>query len=216
MEKKFLITRPKHDLTMKYLHQWSGEILKFAKKRNIDFSDFEGENANRENVQKFLKKQKPKLVVFNGHGNPKMICGHNNKPLIVSDKNEEFLESKISYAISCDAASDLGLKIVKKGGETFIGYEGPFGFVRDGSRECNPSKDKLAKPFKKVSNTIIKEIIKGKSVEKSIKKSKKTTSELLKKYSLEETEPGHKEIRFWLFWNRHFLRIFGNSEAKFK
>lgn len=215
MKRKFLITRPLHDLTVKYLHEWSREVLKFADKKNIDYSDFEGEDANRKNVEKFLEKQDPGLVVFNGHGSPKMICGHEDEPLIVGDENEKLLNSKITYSISCDAASDLGRRIVEKGGETFIGYEGPFGFVRDANRECIPSTDKIAEPFKQVSNTIIRNLLKGNSAEGSVEKSRKLTSELLNEYSKSDTEPGYKEIRFWLFWNRYFLRLIGNPKAKF-
>ena len=77
----------------------------------------------------------------------------NTEPQI--ETNESLLNSKITYAVSCEAAGDLGKKIVEKGGKAFIGYEGPFGFVHDANRECTPSKDKLAEPFKNVSNTIV-------------------------------------------------------------
>ena len=65
---KFLITRPNHDDRVSYLHNWGKEILLFADKNNIKYSDFEGKEANRNEVTKFLQKQNPKLVLFNGHG----------------------------------------------------------------------------------------------------------------------------------------------------
>ena len=96
---KFLITRPKHEITVAYLFYWSQEILDFAAKRNIGFTDFKGKKANKNNVEKYLGKQKPRLVVFNGHGNATMICGHDDEPLIIRDKNENLLSSKIVYAV---------------------------------------------------------------------------------------------------------------------
>jgi len=215
MSRKFLITRPRHEYGVTYLFYWSEEILRFAKKNNISFSDFKDKKANRKNVEKYLKKQDPKLVIFNGHGSPTMICGHEDEPLIVSNENESLLNSKTTYAISCEAAADLGKRIVEKDGKAFIGYEGPFGFIYDASKECTPLKDKLAKPFKNVSNTIVISILKGNSIEKAVGKSKHLTSELIRKYSTSDSEPGYKEIRFWLFWNRYFLRVIGNPATKF-
>ena len=69
----FLITRPTHDSAVSYLHSWSRSVLDFAREKNISVSDFNGEKANRNEVSKFLAKQKPKFVVFNGHGSPTTV-----------------------------------------------------------------------------------------------------------------------------------------------
>ena len=213
--KKFLITRPTHEIRVTYLFHWGKEILEFAKKKSINFTDFKNGKANRKDVEKYLKKQNPRLVLFNGHGNTSMICGHDDEPLIISNENEDLLNSKITYAIVCDAAKKLGKNAVKKGCDAFIGYEGPFGFVRDASRECNPFKDKFAEPFKEISNIIVTSLLKGDSVEESVEKSKHLTSELIKKYSTSDAEPGFKDIRFWLFWDKFFLNFIGDPTAKF-
>lgn len=210
-----LITRPRHDYRVSYLFYWGEEILEFAKKNNLRITDFKDDNANKENVEKYLRKQQPRLVVFNGHGDTTAIYGHKDEPLIVSGENEDLLKSKITYAIACDAAADVGKRIVEKGGDAFIGYENKFCFVHDTSRECTPPKDKLAEPFKNVSNTIVISLLKGNPVGESIDKSKRLTSELIRKYSTSDSEPGYAEIRFWLFWNRFFLRGIGNLMATF-
>jgi len=215
MTSDFLITRPKHDIVVTYLSKWSKEVLDFAKNKNIKFTDFEAEQANRKNVEKYLKKQNPRLVVFNGHGNATMICGHKDEPLIVSNENEKLLKSKITYAVACDAAKELGKNAVKKDCEAFIGYDGPFGFVRDASRECTPQKDKFAEPFKKISNVIVTSLLCGDSVKTSVEKSQHLTSELIGKYSTSDAEPGYKDVRFWLFWDKFFLKVIGVSTAKF-
>lgn len=209
------MTRPNHEIRVTYLFHWGKEILNFAKKRNINFSDFKDGKANKKDVEKYLRKQNPRMIVFNGHGNATMICGHEDEPLIISNENEDLLSSKIAYAIACDAAKKLGKDAVKKGCDAFIGYEGPFGFVRDASRECNPSKDKFAKPFKQVSNVIVTSLLKGSSVKESVEKSKRLTSELIKEYSTSDAESGHKDVRFWLFWDKFFLKFIGNPMAKF-
>jgi hypothetical protein len=106
--RKFLITRPNHDTTVTYLFQWSEEILRFCNKNNISFSVFQGEDANKKNVENYLEKQMPKFVMFNGHGDARTIYGHDDEPLVTSGKNEDVLESKIVYSVSCESAAELG------------------------------------------------------------------------------------------------------------
>lgn len=215
MTSTFLIIRPQHDIVVNYLFYWSKEILDFANNKNIKFTNFEGEKASRENVEKYLRKQNPRLLVFNGHGTPAFVCGHKDEPLIICNENDDLLNSKIIYAISCDAAKELGKNAVEKGCEAFIGYEGPFGFVRDKNREGTPQKDNFASPFKETSNIIVTSILDGRSVKESVEKSKQLAIQLIKKYSVSDVEPGYREVRFWLFWNRTFLKVTGKENAKF-
>lgn len=138
MKSRFLITRPRHDPIVTYLFHWGEEIIKLAKNKNILFSDFRDEKANRLNVEQFLEVQNPRLVVFNGHGDAETICGHGDKPIIKKDDNEKLLESKIVYAIACDAARELGKSAVKNGCDAFVGYENIFGFAVDSTRIGTP------------------------------------------------------------------------------
>ncbi len=71
-----LITRPNHDTTTAYLSKWSEHLINAAKKRGIPCSDFKGQKAAREEVEKFLAKQNPALVVLNGHGSDDAVCGN--------------------------------------------------------------------------------------------------------------------------------------------
>lgn len=215
LNRSFLITRPQHEKVVSYLFCWAEEILKFAKDNNIKFYDLKGEKAIRDIVSSYIKKQEPKLVIFNGHGTPTTINGHKDKMLIESDVNEDLLVSKIIYAVSCDSAADLGKKAVQKGAETFIGYDGPFSFVNDANKECKPEGDKFAEPFKKTSNEIVISLLKGKTVKETTEKFERLSFDLINKYSMSDAEPGYKEIRFFLFWNKFFYKAIGNPQAVF-
>ncbi len=215
MPKNFLITRPQHERTVTYLYNWSQEILNFAKDNNIKFSDLKGKKANRNGVESYLTKQEPRFVIFNGHGSPNEVDGHQDEPLIIGGENEKLLKSKITYTIACDSATELGKKAVKNGCDSFIGYEGSFCFVHDSNRECNPVKDKLAEPFKKTSNQIVFSILKGQTVKEAVEKSKRLSKKLIKEYSTSDAELSNKEIRFWLFWNMNLLKLLGNESAVF-
>ncbi len=213
---RFFIIRPCHDQAVSYLYSWCEELLHFARSHNVLYSDFQKEKANNAEVTKFLAKQCPKLIMFNGHGNPTTIAGHKNQPLVKMNDNEHLLTNAITYAVACDAAVELGRKVAQQGEETaFIGYEGPFGFVHQPSRECTPAKDKFAVPFKQISNEIIFSLLKESTAQETYHKSQQLCSKLLKKYSLSEADKENETIRFWLFWDKHFQKVLGNKETTF-
>jgi len=215
MSSKFLITRPRHEKTVSYLYHWSEEILKAIRTSSIRYSDFKGPKANRKEIEKYLKKQNPRLVMFNGHGDPNTITGHDNEPIIINGINEALLKKKIVYAVSCDAATKLGKHAITSGCETFIGYTGPFTIVHDAKKECTPTTDKFAQPFKETSNIIPLSLLNGKTPEEAETKFKQLTTKLIREYSTSAAEKVNKEIRFWLFWNSYFLKVHGNKTALF-
>ena len=57
MDSFLLVINPKYDDGTEYLSYYSSLILKEARSKNINAKDFEGKNANRDSVVKFLKKQ---------------------------------------------------------------------------------------------------------------------------------------------------------------
>ena len=214
MNKMILITRPSHDEIVSYLFHWGQEILQFAKDNAVRSHDLSKEKANRNDVESFVASMKPGLIVLQGHGDTNNICGHKDEPIVTLGENENILKSCITYAIACDSAGALGKKVVEDKNTTFIGYEGSFGFIRDATRECNPPKDKYAKPFQEISNLISKEMIRGKTAKEAYEKSQQRCRELIKEYSASDADPANKEIRFWLFWDMQFQRVLGEQNAK--
>ena len=100
MNKTLLITRPKHDVTVHYLFHWSKKIIEQAEKKGIKVLDLKLKRANCKEVVSMLQKKEPSLVFFNGHGNDDCIKGHNDEVLIAAGENDQFLISKIVYALS--------------------------------------------------------------------------------------------------------------------
>jgi len=212
---KFLITRPNHDIVTSYLFYWSKKILDFASKNSIDFIDLRGNKVNKENVESYLKKQNPKLVFFNGHGNDNYIAGFKDKLLIESGKNEELLKNKIIYSLSCNSAKLLGREAVKKGAETFIGYEDSFMLYTDSEREANPIKDKIANSFLQPSNELSISLLKKKTAGESSIISKKAFKIEIEKFSASNSVEGGEMIIMALLWDMENQIVLGNKEARF-
>ena len=217
MTKKFLITRPAHDIITSYLYDFSKDIVKTARNSDdIHVTSLEGEDSCRVLFEKSLVKEAPRLVFLNGHGNRKIVAGYKNEHLLDFD-NVHMVKGKIVYALACDSLAELGVEAVKKGAEAYIGYRAKFMLVRDISREGSPSKDKNALPFKNVCSVLILSLLSGASAGKSIEKTKEEYVRLIKSYGTSEDDPYGDTplIRFALAWNLEFLGMEGNPEASF-
>ncbi|RKY41121.1 MAG: hypothetical protein DRP85_07135 [Candidatus Makaraimicrobium thalassicum] len=113
----------------KYLYLYKHIDKQFRRKNNIQYSDFDRKQATRENVEKYLKKRKPKLIIFNGHGldDSTAILGHNNEILIEAKKNTDLLKDTTVYARACFSSKVLGREVADKSEKNaYIGYSGRF------------------------------------------------------------------------------------------
>lgn len=208
---KCLITRPNHDKVTDYLFCWTKEIVK--QNTAIQIFNLEGKEANKEKVESYLKKQNPRLVLFNGHGNNDTICGFKDEILIESNMNDDLLKGKIVYSLSCSSAKNLGKISVSKGTEAFIGYKESFVMYTDSEREATPLKDNLASSFLKPSNVLSSSLLKGKSAKESSDKSKQEYKKEIKKYFTSSAIEGSERIAVALLWDMNNQVVLGNEEA---
>src|SRR3989338_92881 len=216
MTKTLLITRPRHDIPVEYLYDFTKDILKKIKtNRDIHVSDLQGDRATRERMEFCLVKENPGLVFCNGHGDKETICGHHNEP-ILDKQNIHLGKNKIIYALACDCLEELGPYAINKGIKAFIGYGSQFMIIRDKSRTTAPDKDKNALPFKKVCFTLIEALVFGKTVSKAMELTKRAYENLIKSYGTSDDNYGDIPlIRFALTWNLEFLGMEGDPEAFF-
>lgn len=211
---QFLITRPEHDPTMFYLAEWSKELIKMAREKGIPVFDLNKERANPAEVENFLRKKNPRLVMFNGHGSEETVMGHKNEILIESGKNEELLKDKIVYCRSCNSAAKLGKDCTDCGTTAFIGYKDLFGFPFDPQKTANPITDELAKPCLAASNQIIKSLLKGNTVTKAYNSSQNAFDSWAEKMQRTNAPPEAPQILLWLFWNKVNQHFHGDGNAK--
>lgn len=182
--KGFLITRVNYDKVNRYIYAWCEELLAFAKK-NWAVYELSGHKANRKNVESYLKKQKPSLVILNGHGTADTVLGHNHQDLISTQhQNEHLLQGMNVFIRACTAGLILGKTIKKKGANGFIGYKIPFSFWHDPTANLShPLQDLDAEPFRVCSNQVAISLLKGHTVREahnlSIATYKRVISELL-------------------------------------
>ncbi len=206
-----LITAPESDITTFYLASYAKVIAEFAKSKGIKVFHLEREAVKREVFESILVKKKPALVLLNGHGSQTAIEGHKKEIILEEGINHQLLSGKLTYALSCWAASSLGKKATENAG-CFIGYIMPFQFYFDSEHAANPNRDETAKLFLEPSNQLAISLIKGNSAEKASEsfksKSLKNISKLLK--ASKDLENLQLAKAIWM--NLKFLKIQGNKD----
>ncbi|MDO8538262.1 MAG: hypothetical protein Q7S21_05235 [archaeon] len=213
-KKTILITRPNHDSITHYLCEWNNEIINMAKEKNFDVHDLKAEKANKKETISHLEKQKYEFVILNGHGNANQIAGYNNEILIESGINHKLLNDKVTYAISCNAAKELGKKCCEDGAIAFIGYENDFVLFYEKNMISRPMQDQYAKAIIMPSNQISQTLIKGNDINEAIKRSNEITNQNIEKFKSTESIIGAENVVMALMWNMASLKVNGDSNQK--
>lgn len=211
---KCLITRPNHDKVTSYLYSWSKEIIENKDILNIQFLDLKGPDVTKEKVESYLKKQSPRIVLFNGHGNFWSVCGFKDESIISAGNNEELLSGKIVYSLSCSSAAKLGEKAVENGCDAFVGYKNPFILCSDSNREATPLKDSIAASFLRPSNKLSISLLRGCAAKEASDKSKDEFKKEIAKYQASSAFEGADRIAAALVWNMVNQVVVGDSSAK--
>ncbi len=215
MNKKILLTRPEHDDTTHFLSNWTIKALHLAKKKDLKIFDLHRERANKMEVEGILEKQKPDLVILNGHGNENTVTGHKNEPLIASGNNENLLKNKITYAISCRSAKKLGRKVVEEGNSTYIGYDDDFIFFYEPNMISRPVLDETAKLFLDPATKIVTFLAKGTKAKECSNKAKEAFKRNMTKLLSSEASKEDASMARYLWWNMKNQVCLGDKEASF-
>jgi len=207
-----LFSRPSHDVTLSYLHYYGKELVELSKSKNYQTIDREKEQANKKEICKIIKKQKPNFIMFNGHGDPDKICRHKDE-IIISKQNAELLSGAVIYSLSCSSGKKLGKIVITKGAVCFIGYDEDFNLGKDPDSEASPRRDKIAKLFLEPSNILVKSLIEKFTVRNAIKKAKEKMQENIWYLSNTKDFPEAPFYAPFLFGNYLSLVAHGDNEV---
>ncbi|MBI5880692.1 hypothetical protein HZB90_01025 [archaeon] len=210
--KKTLFVRPSHDDVVSYLFYYSKELVEESVSRGFTTMNKEKSDANKGVVTGVIIKSEPDFVMFNGHGNPSLICGHNDEVLIKNGVNHNLLKKRIVYSLSCSSAAELG-RNVADAETTFIGYVDEFALGMDVNCQTTVHRDKRAKLFLEPSNLLVKSLLKGNSAIEAVNKAKQMMKENISKLRTDPS-PEAKDYIPYLFSNYQVLELFGNKAAK--
>jgi hypothetical protein len=208
-----LVTRPKHDLTTRYLSAWAQKVIDEANTRGNTVLDLHGSRARRELVEAMAVKQRPKLIFFNGHGSEDCVCGHDDEKLVAVGDNEAILAGAVVYALSCQSARVLGVQSVANGARTYIGYRDDFIFLLTIAKQTRPADDRLAALFFNPSNQVVLSLLKGHNAHEAYSKAKRDYARAIRKLLTSETNRDDTATVRYLYWNMRHLVYHGDGSA---
>lgn len=210
-----LVTRPKHEVTTNYLYFFAEEAITELKKNpTLNIIDLKGDRANKKEFQGIVKKVKPVLIYFNGHGSDEAITGHNNEELVGINDGEESLYGKVVYALSCNSAKKLGAHSVSKGTKAYLGYMDKFIFCYQGECITRPLSDGTARMFLGPSNRLIISLGKGNSAQTAYKKSQKEFKRNISKIMSSKSPQTDTSFLPWMVWDMKCQVCLGDGGAK--
>ncbi|MEK7501805.1 MAG: hypothetical protein AAB629_02685 [Patescibacteria group bacterium] len=197
-----LITRPRYEPATHYLYHWSALIVEAADNGENKVFDLEKEKANRKNVESYLVKRTPEIVIFNGHGNQYSMAGQDGEDLIVAGQNADLLKGCVVYMRACSAGKILGIEIMKLGAKSFIGYREPFHFYKTEKMYFHrPLEDDYAYPFLETSNQVGLSLVKGKTAKDADEDSRKVCRNIISR--LLTSNASNSFVIPALLWNMH-------------
>lgn len=210
-----LFSRPNHDITLNYLFYYCNDLVAESIEEGYKTLNKENEEANKLIIESVINKNKPKFIIFNGHGSPDEICGYKNET-IISSKNSQILKNSIVYSLSCSSALSLGPICIKNGTLAFIGYDVDFAIGKDPDSEASPRHDKIAKLFLEPSNILVSSLLNGGSVKQAIEKSKDKMKSNIDYLHTTNSFPEAIHYAPFLFNNYLGLIAHGDKEASIR
>lgn len=219
MPRIILVTNPAddNDAAMKYLDAWSELIIKTVKEqKDTLIFELKNEQVNKKELKKIVQKEKPQLVVFNGHGSDSCITGFRQKILIRCGDNEHLLKEKIIHSMSCNSGKKLGKKCIKIGTLSYIGYSEEFKLAylnKETKQEM--LNDPVAKFFLRPAFEAILSLIKGDTAGEAYRKSQKMYEKNLKTLIAIPLAEYNTEVASQLYHNLKYQVCLGDTKANF-
>lgn len=187
------------------------EMAVFAKTKGNDVLDLDGKRANRKELTSIIKKTKPHLICFNGHGNYSSITGQNGETLVKMNDNEKILQGTIVNILACSSGKLLAPSCIRNGTQAVIAYKEEFWLLYDTTGTSKPLADKIAKLFLEPANEIINCLLKGHTVENSYNKSQRLYKINIQKVLARDSSFGY--LAKFLIWDMKHQVCLGNRNV---
>lgn len=214
MIKTILITQPEYDYTTRYISSWAEKVVQYAKNKNNNVIALKNHRVGKSIFKSVVNKTNPTFIFLNGHGNSDAVTGQDNKPLITTAYNLDYLKKKIIYALSCQSAKNLGKYCIKKGIKTYIGYIEDFIFIINRTKRTHPEQDSIATLFLDASNVICFSLLKGKTTDESFKDSQNAFRKTIRSLLTSESAIQQSSTIRFLIWDMKHQVCLGDQDAK--
>ncbi len=217
MARILLVSNASHDVQTSYLDAWSANIFDYAKsQKDITFFELKGHKATKKELTELIEREKPNLIIFNGHGESDTIKGFNYEVLVKCDENEVLLKNKIVHAMACDAGRELGQKSIAIGTLAYIGYTQKFKLACEKILEKEDQlEDEYAGFILEPAFEAVLALIQGTTAKEAYDRSQKKSIQVLR-ILLTKTNPAlNRDVASQLFHNLKHQVLLGDPTVRF-
>lgn len=217
---------PDHDNPSKYGHFYFFHfgIPKLIEKVGYEPIVLAGDDATFENFREVMKERAPPIIfTVGGHGAWNLLSVQHKKAVlavpgvakelsptkkvVVKNGNDQVLQGRSVYTISCHVTRGLGRKAVKDGCLVFAGYRRSFVWL------VNPNipmeEDDKASVFFDSAFEFNRTLLRGRTFQEAYE----NTLGMFKK-AAEQTSDG--DVERYLLWNAKILEVLGHSNLRLK
>lgn len=213
MNRVALVTTPSSDRTTRYISAWAEKTIEGLGAKRLQFIVLMRERSTALILESMIRKHRPSFLFLNGHGSSDSVCGHNDKILIQSGKNEIILKDTVTYALSCSSAKMLGPAAVQAGALAYIGYSEDFIFFISPEKMGRPREDKTAEMFLTPANHVVVSLAKGHSAREATSATRGYFFRSIQKLISSEASIDDREYIRYLIWDMRSLVCRGNQDA---
>jgi len=186
-------------------------LVDVAMKLGLDVTDCGDEMANEETVEQALEYVDPMLFIGFGHGLPNVFTGQYLFPILMECENDQLMEGRVVYLLSCYCAEDLGISMNQKGAIVFVGYEDPWTWVSE-TGTGDPYIDRYARGFWEAGVGLGMALVHGYTVQDAVQfciaKHKYWYD-----YWSRSSDDWAAECMKWHLWDMESLRTWGDITA---
>jgi hypothetical protein len=148
------------------------------------------------------------VIITVGHGDSDVVTGQDDGDLLkIGQYNDNEIQGKVIYSLSCLSAEDLGPDLINHGAAAFLGWLDDYMWIIDESNLMTPWNDKLAAPCMMPVIAGLDALLNGKTVSE-VKKIQDDS------YSVYAANTDDELIKALVEFNQSNFVLYGDPQAK--
>lgn len=192
--------------------KWGKDIIDYALLHGVNAIDITDPWVEYKGITYLLKKYRPDMFVYTGHGCKNYLAVHNGCSITNGWKedvcqsqcslspNIDILKGAIVVTFSCHSSSQLGKCAIKYGARAYVGFSDYMMFTSDRLGSDNLFKERLM--------PMAIEILNGKTVGEAVQTTKTALLMAAKKWK------PVKWISIPMMWNHEYMQVLGDMNAR--
>jgi len=204
---KVLFSWYEKDKPTRYAKYWLYLIATKARDRLI----ITNQKTEKDMYELIILSTRPLVVISTGHGLPDSLLDYKSKPALKAGMNEDIMDDKIVFIVSCFNGQILAPALVSKGARAVIAFADRLQWVI--KPPYNPAIDNFARPIGDSIVALGRSLVSGNTVRESVDKARRVANSYLEKWEKSEEAIAPEIISTIACFNESMV-VLGDSSAR--